>query len=190
MKAASTSITAPSLNATNAAQLLDVRTPAEFEEAHIPGSKLAPLDRFEPEQVCEVFDTEQPIYIICGSGKRAAQAVEKMQASGHDCAVLLEGGIAEWEKHDLRLNRGRKAMSLERQVRIAAGALVVIGVALSFANPWFLVLPAFIGSGLVFAGITDSCGMGMMLAKMPWNRRTGDSVAARNLICAATAPSS
>ena len=159
------------------AQLLDVRTPAEFEEAHVTGSKLAPLDQLDPDQVKEAFDTSKKIYVICGSGKRAREALGKLRDGGLECGVLLNGGITAWSDRGLALERGRKIMGLERQVRIAAGTLVLVGIGLSFLNPWSLVLSAFVGAGLVFAGITDTCGMGMLLARMPWNRRGKGSVA-------------
>ena len=85
--------------------------------------------------------------------------------------VNVEGGTLAWEQAGLPVVRGKKAMSLERQVRIAAGSLVVLGTALgAFVHPGFLGLSAFVGAGLVFAGVTDTCGMGMVLARMPWNR--------------------
>jgi hypothetical protein len=93
-------------------------------------------------------------------------------ATGLTDVVVLEGGITAWAGAGLPVVRGRKTMSLERQVRIAAGALVFIGSVFGyFVNPAFIALSAFVGAGLVFAGITDTCGMAMMLAKMPWNTR-------------------
>ena len=84
---------------------------------------------------------------------------------------MSKGGTLAWDKAGLPVQRGQKAMSLERQVRIAAGSLVFTGAALGFfVHPYFIGLSAFVGAGLVFAGITDTCGMGMMIAKMPWNQ--------------------
>ena len=167
----------------NKQQLLDVRTPAEFEEAHIAGSKLAPLDSLKPEHVSQAFDANQPIYVVCRSGNRAQQAIEKLKAAGFDSTVLLEGGINAWKQHSLPLNVGKKTMGLERQVRIAAGILIMTGAALGFfLNPLWHILPAFIGAGLTFAGITDSCAMGMLIAKMPWNQK--GAAADECMICA------
>ena len=95
-------------------------------------------------------------------------AAEKLD--GHPRIVVVEGGTEAWVDSGLPVVRGKKAVSLERQVRIAAGALVLIGSILTLVNSYFLVLPAFVGAGLVFAGVTDTCGMGMLLAKMPWNQ--------------------
>ena len=88
--------------------------------------------------------------------------------------MIVEGGIGALDNAGASLQKGQGTiMSLERQVRIAAGSLVVIGVALgTLVNPWFYGLSGFVGAGLVFAGVTDTCGMGMMLARMPWNNRT------------------
>ena len=90
--------------------------------------------------------------------------------------VNVQGGTAAWEQAGLPVVRGKKAVSLERQVRIVAGFLALTGALLGFfVNIHFIWLSAFIGAGLMFAGITDTCGMGMMLAKMPWNRCNTDS---------------
>lgn len=88
----------------------------------------------------------------------------------------MEGGTQAWDLAGLPVSRGKKAMSLERQVRIAAGFLVFLGAALGFfVHPYFIAISAFVGAGLMFAGITDTCGMGMMLAKMPWNQCNDDT---------------
>jgi rhodanese-related sulfurtransferase len=98
-------------------------------------------------------------------------ACERLAAAGVASVVNVEGGTLAWEKAGLPVVRGKKAMSLERQVRIAAGSLVLIGTVLgAFVHPYALGLAGFVGAGLVFAGITDTCGMGMLLARMPWNQ--------------------
>jgi rhodanese-related sulfurtransferase len=108
--------------------------------------------------------------LICKSGGRGKQACDKLIAAGHSNVINVEGGTTAWEQAGLPIVRGKKAMSLERQVRIAAGSLVVLGVLLSFLNPYFIGLSAFVGAGLVFAGVTDTCGMGILISKMPWNQ--------------------
>ncbi len=154
-------------------ELIDVRTPVEFQEVHAKPACLMPLDSLDPKAIMEARNgsKDEPLYVICRTGSRAKQAAEKFQAAGYSNVINVEGGTLAWEAAGLPVVRGKKMISLERQVRIAAGLLVVIGTALgAFLNSWFLVLPAFVGSGLVFAGVTDTCGMGMMLAKMPWNQ--------------------
>ena len=151
-------------------ELIDVRTPVEYAEIHVEGARSVPLDRLDP-QALKAGRNGEPLYVICRSGSRAAKAYESLGAAGVENVFSVEGGTLAWEQAGLPVVRGRRVISLERQVRIAAGLLVVLGVALGWlAHPGFLALPAFVGAGLVFAGLTDTCGMGLMLAKMPWNR--------------------
>lgn len=156
---------------TGQVDLLDVRTPAEFQEIHASIARNVPLDRLDPAALAKERDPKQgPLYVVCRSGSRGRQACEKLLAAGFDVRNI-EGGMQAWEQAGLPVVRGRKTMSLERQVRIAAGTLVLIGTALGFfVHPAFLGLSAFVGAGLVFAGVTDTCGMGMLLARMPWNQ--------------------
>ena len=154
--------------------LIDVRTPLEYRAVHAEPAQLVPLDQLDPRQLMEARNGNRqppPIYFICKSGSRAAEACEKMQAAGVGNALSIDGGTEAWERAGLPVVRGKAAMSLERQVRIAAGSLVLIGLALGwFVHPYLYGLSAFVGAGLVFAGVTDWCGMGMLLARMPWNR--------------------
>lgn len=153
-------------------ELIDVRTPVEFREVHVSFAKNVPLDRLNPSELVAKRNgsASNPLYVICRSGKRGHQACEKLLAAGMGHVVNVEGGTAAWEQAGLPVVRGKKAMSLERQVRIAAGSLVVIGAALSLLHPYWIGLSAFVGAGLIFAGVTDTCGMGMVLARMPWNQ--------------------
>ncbi len=154
-------------------ELIDVRTPAEFQEVHVEFARNLPLDQLNPaELLAQRGDSkDHPLYVICRSGSRAAKACERLLAVGFPSLVSVDGGTLACVQAGLPIVRGKKVVSLERQVRIAAGFLALLGAVLShFVNPWFWLLPAFIGAGLMYAGITDSCGMGMLLAKMPWNR--------------------
>lgn len=153
--------------------LLDVRTPVEFEEVHIPNSRLLPLHELSDAKAAEIAGRSGAQVVVCKSGNRARQAAEKLLAVGSSGEFLvLEGGVTAWESAGGAVQRGRKTMSIERQVRIGAGTLVVTGVVLgAVVNPWFVALSAFVGCGLIFAGITDWCGMGLLLARMPWNNR-------------------
>lgn len=160
------------------ALLLDVRTPAEFEEAHIKGAVLHPLSDLDPGKVRDLAAGKNDCVVICRSGNRARQAAGKLQGHGWPGVQVqvLAGGVQAWEGAGLPLVRGQKTMSLERQVRIAAGALVLTGALLGLlVNPAWIGLSAFVGAGLMFAGITDFCGMGLLLARMPWNTRRGSS---------------
>ena len=153
------------LDANAGRALIDVRTRLEFAEVHVPQAVNEPLDRLQPGK-------DEPVYLLCRSGKRAETAAEKFAKDGFD-PVVVEGGTLAWIDADLPVERsGVKVMSLERQVRIAAGALVFVGVVLGhFVNNYFYILPGFVGAGLVFAGITDFCGMGLLIARLPWNSR-------------------
>ncbi len=154
-------------------ELIDVRTPVEFRELHTTVARNVPLDRLDPAAIMQARNgsKDEPLYIICRSGSRGQKACEKFLEAGFSNVVNIEGGTLACVEAGLPVVRGKKAISLERQVRIAAGSLVLLGVLLGWlVHPAFLGLSAFIGAGLVFAGITDTCGMGMMLARMPWNQ--------------------
>jgi len=158
-----------------AATVLDVRTPVEFAEVHVPQALNEPLSSLNPAALAaegRVSATE-PVYLLCRSGARATQAAEKFARGGFPKAVVVEGGTQAWIEAGLPVTRGTvKVMSLERQVRIAAGTIVLLGIILSrLVHPAFVGLSAFVGAGLIFAGITDWCGMGLLLAKLPWNTR-------------------
>jgi len=153
--------------------LIDVRMPTEYREVHADGAVNVPLDSLDPKAVAatRVGDAGKPLYVICKSGNRSTMAAQKFRDAGIDNVVSVHGGTSAWVEAGLPITRGKKAVSLERQVRIVAGFLALLGAVLGFfVHPYFVGLSAFVGAGLMFAGITDTCGMGMMLAKMPWNR--------------------
>lgn len=153
-------------------ELIDVRTPVEFREVHVEFARNLPLDRLDPAVLMQSRNgsKDEPLYLICRSGSRGRQACEKFLAAGFTNVINVEGGTLACVEC-LPVVRGKKMISLERQVRIAAGLLVLIGALLGwFVHPAFIGLSAFVGAGLVFAGVTDTCGMGMILARMPWNQ--------------------
>jgi len=155
--------------------VIDVRTPVEFAEVHVPQARNEPLDQFDPQALLASgqLPKEQPVYLLCRSGGRASKAADQLAKGGLDNAVVVEGGTLAWIDAGLPVNRGAvKVMSLERQVRIVAGSLVLTGVLLAiFVHLYFIGLSGFVGAGLVFAGVSDWCGMGLLLAKLPWNSR-------------------
>jgi len=153
-------------------ELIDVRTPVEFREMHVSFARNVPLDQLQAANL-ETGRTgsARPLYVICRSGNRGKQACEKLVAAGYTNVANVEGGTLAWDQAGLPVVRGKKTISLERQVRIAAGSLALVGSVLgAFVSPYWIALAAFVGAGLIFAGITDTCGMGLLLAKMPWNR--------------------
>ena len=152
-------------------RLLDVRTPGEFEAQHIEGSYNVPLDTLH-EHAAEIrAGIAGPVVLVCRSGQRGRRAEDVLRTAGMDGLYVLDGGLTAWASAGRPVREGRQKMSLERQVRIAAGSLAATGGFLAlFVDPLFAAIPAFIGSGLVFAGVTDTCAMGMLIAKLPYNR--------------------
>lgn len=154
--------------------LVDVRMPAEYREVHAKDAVNRPLDSLNPTTIADEFQIgpEQPVHVICKSGGRSSIAVQKFLDAGIDDVINVAGGTDAWVSAGLPAVRGKKTVSLERQVRITAGFLILLGVVLGYSiHIAFFGLAGFIGAGLMFAGITDTCGMGIMLSKMPWNRR-------------------
>ena len=151
--------------------VIDVRTPIEFAEVHVPQAQNIPMDELKPSSL--QLRKDQPVYLLCRSGQRATKAAEKFSREGFSQSIIVEGGTLAWIEANLPVTRSSvKIISLERQVRIVAGSLVLIGVLLGwFVHRGFFGLSAFVGAGLIFAGITDFCGMGLLLAKLPWNKR-------------------
>jgi rhodanese-related sulfurtransferase len=152
-------------------RLLDVRTPGEFDAEHIAGAYNVPLDTLGEHGPAIGARVSDPVVLICRSGQRARAADEALTAAGMNNLYVLGGGMSAWVAAGQPVRRGLPRMSLERQVRIAAGALAATGGLLALlVDPLFAALPALVGSGLVFAGVTDTCTMGMLLAKLPYNR--------------------
>lgn len=153
--------------------LIDVRTPVEFGEVHVDLARNVPLDRLDPANLMQGRNgsAQEPLYLICHSGSRSEQACRRFLEAGFTTVINVQGGTLAVAEAGVAVIRGKKAVSLERQVRIAAGSFVLTGVVLGWlVHPYLFGLAAFVGAGLVFSGITDTCGMGLVLARMPWNR--------------------
>jgi rhodanese-related sulfurtransferase len=156
-----------------AAELLDVRTPPEFASAHVPGVRLVPLDALDPRPYLAARPAgDAPIYVLCQAGGRARKAIEKFRSVGFENCILVEGGTQAWIDAGLPVDRApSKVLPLMRQVQITVGAISAIGAILALTvNSLFAVVPLVIGAGLLFAGLTGTCGLALLLAKMPWNR--------------------
>ena len=150
---------------------------------------LIPLDELEA-RLDEVRAVPAPRLLLCRSGGRAARAKQALEKHHVGGLTVVEGGIGAYAAAGGKTVKGKAVISLERQVRIAAGSLVLLGVAGGvLVHPAFLILSGFVGAGLIFAGVTDWCGMGLLLARMPWNRVavTGAGAAAGGT-CAASLP--
>jgi rhodanese-related sulfurtransferase len=152
---------------------VDVRSPAEYRSLRVQGAVNLPLNTISCADVQKLIgDKQNPaIVLLCGKGGRARKAAEILQAGSFNLLVV-EGGTNACVDANLPIEKGGAAMiSIERQVRIGAGSLVCLGIALGyFVNPNFYFLSAFIGAGLIFAGVTDWCGMGLLIARAPWNK--------------------
>lgn len=165
---------AEKLQSDTSAVLVDVRTPAEHGSIHAENALSVPLNNLNPAKCMESYQLceQSTLYVICKSGARAKMACDKFEAAGINNIVLVQGGTDAWAKAGLPVVRGKKEiMSLERQVRIATGSLVFMGTLLGlFVDIRLTYIATMVGAGLVFAGVTDSCAMGMFLSRMPWNQ--------------------
>jgi rhodanese-related sulfurtransferase len=169
--------------------LIDVRTPVEYREVHVEFAKNIPLDQLDPQAVMQARNglRDEPLYLVCHTGSRGEKACAKFRQAGYTNVVNVEGGTLACEQIGLPLIRGKKAISLERQVRIAAGSLVLLGAILGWLiHPACIGLSAFVGAGLIFAGITDTCGMGMLLARMGADR-SFDEASQTSRVCTSAA---
>jgi rhodanese-related sulfurtransferase len=151
-------------------RVLDVRTPGEFENAHIAGAYNVPLDllREHRDEIIRYLDEE--VVLVCRSGQRAAQAEQTLRTEGLGNVHILDGGITAWEARGFAVNRGPQRWDLERQVRLVAGSIVLTSILGSIAAPRLKWVAAAIGGGLSFAALTNTCAMGMALSKLPYNR--------------------
>jgi rhodanese-related sulfurtransferase len=158
------------LNSPRPPRLIDVRTPGEFETVHIAGAYNVPLDllREHRDEIGEHLEGD--VVLVCRSGQRAAQAEDTLRAAGLVNVHVLDGGMTAWESAGLAVNRGTERWDLERQVRLIAGSIVVSSILGSIAAPKLKWLAAGIGSGLAYAALSNTCAMGMLLARLPYNR--------------------
>jgi rhodanese-related sulfurtransferase len=168
--------TLQSLLDADAPRILDVRTPAEFETAHIPGSWNVPLDLLRGHRHELARHLGDDAVLVCRSGARAAQAEQVLDQAGRSGLRVLDGGMNSWEQAGAPVDRGRQTWDLERQVRLVAGSIVAASIAGSTLRPRLKWVAGAIGTGLVVAAITDTCTMGMVLAKMPWNRTAANDL--------------
>lgn len=154
-------------------RLLDVRTPGEYEAVHIRGAYNVPLDTLGEHARDIQAHVNEPVVLICQSGTRARRAEEALKSAGMPNVHVLGGGVNGWIAAGKEAVLGSNRISLERQVRIAAGSLASMAALLALVvNPLFALVPLLVGGGLVVAGVTDTCGMAMVLSRLPYNRPT------------------
>ena len=150
-------------------RILDVRTGAEFESVHIPGSYNVPLDQLS-EHIDAFAEFDRPVVLVCLSGNRASTAQEKLNAAGKTNLRVLEGGIGAWQTAGGDVVKGAEKWALDRQVRGVAGSLVLGSILASLKFPKACFLAGGVGFGLLFSALSNTCAMGMLLAKLPYNR--------------------
>ncbi|PGH45265.1 sulfurtransferase [Micromonospora sp. WMMA1996] len=153
-----------------APRLLDVRTPGEFEAAHVPGAYNVPLDLLKEHREELRNHLDEDVVLICRSGARATQAEQALATVGLPNLKVLDGGMLAWQAANAPVNQGRPRWDLERQVRLVAGSIVLASVVASVFVPGLKWVAGFIGAGLTFAAVSNTCAMGMLLSKLPYNR--------------------
>jgi rhodanese-related sulfurtransferase len=160
------------LESATAPRVVDVRTPAEFETAHIAGSYNVPLDVLDQHgsQIVQRLDNDRDVVLVCRSGQRSAKAQALLRGAGLTTGRVLENGIVDWEGRGFAVDRGTQRWDLERQVRLVAGSVVLTSVLGSVLAPRLKWLAAAIGAGLTYAAVSDTCAMATALAKLPYNR--------------------
>jgi rhodanese-related sulfurtransferase len=152
-----------------APSLLDVRTTGEFDSVHIPGAFNVPLDQL-PQFRGEIATIPSNMVLVCQSGNRAGKACTELLGAGMANVRVLEGGMQAWEAAGGTVARGKQRWQLERQVRLVAGLIVLAAIVVSIWVPWVRFIAGGIGLGLTVAALTNTCAMGAMLAKLPYNR--------------------
>lgn len=151
-------------------RLIDVRAPGEFASSHIPGSYNVPLDLLREHRDELTAQHGDPVVLVCASGGRAEQARTLLENAGLDRLSVLRGGITGWQQQGGKLNQGRGTWAMERQVRLVAGLLVLTGVVASTAYDPLKWVAGFVGAGLTFAAVSNTCAMSRVLGLLPHNR--------------------
>jgi len=156
--------------------VVDVRTPGEHAAAAIPGSHLLPLDQLDQHAGALAAGLRTPVTIVCRSGQRATQAHQRLTAAGATGLTVLEGGLNAWQAAGQTVDStpGTTRWEMERQVRLAAGSLVLAGILASLRWPAARLLPGVVGAGLTFAALSNTCAMSRVLLKLPYNQ-TGNA---------------
>ncbi|CAM04982.1 rhodanese-like domain-containing protein [Saccharopolyspora erythraea] len=167
------------------ARLIDVRTPGEFEAERIPGSHNVPLDLLRERRSSISPAHTDPVVLVCGSGARAEQARDLLEDNGFQRLTVLSGGVGGWQEQGAPVERGTGKWAMERQVRLVAGSIVLAGVLGSLRYPKLKLLAGFIGGGLTFSALTNTCGMARLLSLLPYNRTPAQD--APGLLAALTA---
>lgn len=151
-------------------RVIDVRTPGEFETVHIAGAYNVPLDLLREHRDEIRSHLDDHVVLVCQSGQRAAQAEQALRGAGLANVHILDGGMSAWESNGYTVNRGGRRWDLQRQVRFVAGTIVALSILASIAVPGLKWIAFAMGAGLSITAITNTCLMGMLLARLPYNR--------------------
>lgn len=157
-------------------RIIDVRSAAEFQAAHIPGAYNVPLPLLKEHRDELAGKLDEQVVLVCRTDNRSGQAGELLEAAGLGNLHVLSGGLTAWQQSGGTVNRGESRWDLERQVRLVAGSIVLTGILASTVVPKAKFVSGFVGGGLVFAALTDSCAMGKLLSTLPYNRDREPSV--------------
>lgn len=154
-----------------ATKLLDVRSALEFAQAHIKESINIPIDMIGIK-INELSRPGQGYIVLCRTGNRSPMAADMLIQSGINDVKIMSGGMTSWQKEKLPVIKGEGGISLERQIRLIAGSFILSGIVLSWLFHWaFIFVAVFVSCGLIYSGLTDNCFMGMLLMKLPYNKR-------------------
>mgnify|MGYP000274085958 CR=1 FL=1 len=150
-------------------RLLDVRSSSEFRTCHIPGAVNVPLDQVSRYRD-QIVAADEPVVLVCQQGARAKQAQDKLAEAGGDGFHVLIGGMVAWQQAEGAVVKGEQRWGLERQVRLVAGLIVLLSILGSLVVPGLKFVAGFVGAGLTFAAVSNTCMMGNLLARLPYNR--------------------
>jgi len=152
------------------AQVLDVREYSEYQAERLGNSILVSISQFD--KFISRVDLKRDVFVLCDTGSRAKKAFSRLIDLGCEKAIMVDGGLKAWKKAGYSTERfDTKVWSMERQVRCTAGGMILLGILLAVtAHPFFLGIAVFVGAGLIFSAVTDTCGMAMILGRMPWNK--------------------
>lgn len=152
--------------------LLDVRTTGELDEMSVKVDNVKHIPLQSLTSSIGSISGQKSYYVLCRTGHRATMAAMSLIQNGFANVAVIERGINAWDKAKLPINKSAGTISLERQVRIVTGCLVVIGSLLSLVNIWFIIVPLWVGGGLIFAGVSNNCMMALLLMKLPYNKKS------------------
>ncbi|MGY3334737.1 rhodanese-related sulfurtransferase [Streptomyces filamentosus] len=153
-----------------APRLLDVRTPGEFRTVHIPGAYNVPLHTLREHRAELLSHLDEDVVLVCRSGQRAREAEQALDQAGLPGLRVLEGGMNAWEAAGAPVERGAERWDMERQVRLVAGSIVLTTGLVGLLVPGAHLIGTAVGAGLTYAALSNSCAMGVLLSKLPYNR--------------------